>query len=119
MIGVRSDLLAPIRLPGVRPPKPLLAPAVERSLTPRQRELLEALEGDHDAQVELRSRMLPPRRARPEAREGPLRHGVARTGGRVADVRDAAERYLRPQNRTVGWLIPTGGEDGDYEEDEE
>lgn len=37
----------------------------------------------------------------------------------VADVRDAAERYLRPQNRTVGWLIPTGGEDGDYEEDEE
>ena len=37
----------------------------------------------------------------------------------IADVRDAAERYLRPQNRTVGWLIPTGGEDGDYEEEEE
>lgn len=38
----------------------------------------------------------------------------------ILDVRDAAERYLRPQNRTVGWLIPTGGGDpGDYEEDEE
>jgi zinc protease len=38
----------------------------------------------------------------------------------IADVRDVAERYLRPQNRTVGWLIPTGGgEDGAYEEDEE
>jgi zinc protease len=36
----------------------------------------------------------------------------------VQDVREAAEHYLRPQNRTVGWLIPTGGED-DYEEDEE
>jgi zinc protease len=36
----------------------------------------------------------------------------------IQDVREAAERYLRPQNRTVGWLIPTGGEDG-YEEDEE
>ena len=38
----------------------------------------------------------------------------------IQDVRDVGERYLRPQNRTVGWLIPTGGgDDGDYEEDEE
>jgi AcrR family transcriptional regulator len=33
-----------LRLPGVRPPKPLLDPSLERRLTPRQRELLEALE---------------------------------------------------------------------------
>jgi zinc protease len=26
----------------------------------------------------------------------------------VEDVREVAQRYLRPQNRTVGWLIPTG-----------
>jgi zinc protease len=37
----------------------------------------------------------------------------------VADVREVAQRYLRKQNRTVGWLIPTGTdttmeyEDGD------
>jgi zinc protease len=38
----------------------------------------------------------------------------------VADVCEAAERYLRPQMRTVGWLIPTGGEDEfDDEEDDE
>jgi zinc protease len=36
----------------------------------------------------------------------------------IQDVREAAERYLRRQKRTVGWLIPTGGEDYD-EEDEE
>ena len=33
-----------LRLPGVRAPKPLLAPAAERRLTPRQREVLGALE---------------------------------------------------------------------------
>lgn len=33
-----------LRLPGVRPPKPLLAPEAERRLTERQRELLDALE---------------------------------------------------------------------------
>lgn len=33
-----------VPLPGVRAPKPLLDPAVERQLTPRQRELLDALE---------------------------------------------------------------------------
>ena len=36
----------------------------------------------------------------------------------IQDIRDVAQRYLRPQNRTVGWLIPTGGEDT-YEEDGE
>ncbi|HEX2906241.1 MAG TPA: pitrilysin family protein [Phototrophicaceae bacterium] len=36
----------------------------------------------------------------------------------IADVQAAAQRYLRPQNRTVGWFIPTG-DDGDYTEDEE
>jgi zinc protease len=28
----------------------------------------------------------------------------------IDDVRQAAQRYLNPQNRTVGWLIPTGEE---------
>ncbi len=36
----------------------------------------------------------------------------------IADVRAVAEKYLRPQNRTVGYFIPTGVGDG-YEEDEE
>lgn len=31
----------------------------------------------------------------------------------IDDVRDVAQRYLRPQNRTVGWLIPTGLDDGE------
>ena len=35
---------ARLRLPGVRPPRPLLAPEAERRLTGRQRELLDALE---------------------------------------------------------------------------
>lgn len=34
----------PIRFPGVRPPKPLLSPETERSLTARQKELLDQLE---------------------------------------------------------------------------
>jgi zinc protease len=29
----------------------------------------------------------------------------------LEEVHDAAKRYLRPQNRTVGWLVPTGGDD--------
>ena len=33
-----------LRFPGVRAPKPLLGPEVERRLTPRQRELIDALE---------------------------------------------------------------------------
>jgi zinc protease len=40
----------------------------------------------------------------------------------IDDVREVAQRYLRPQNRTVGWLIPTGEDGaGDMEvmEDEE
>lgn len=28
----------------------------------------------------------------------------------LEDVREVARRYLRPQSRTVGWLIPTGAE---------
>jgi len=35
---------ARLRLPGVRAPKPLLDPELERRLTPRQRELIDALE---------------------------------------------------------------------------
>jgi len=34
------------------------------------------------------------------------------------DVQRAAQTYLRPQNRTVGWLIPTGGDDVEYDEDD-
>lgn len=44
MIGASSERLAQIPLPGLRPPKPLLDPEVERKLTPRQRELLDALD---------------------------------------------------------------------------
>ncbi len=29
----------------------------------------------------------------------------------IADVRDVAQRYLRKQNRTVGWFVPTGAEE--------
>jgi len=32
------------------------------------------------------------------------------------DVKDAAARYLRPQNRTVGWFIPTAGDDDEFED---
>jgi len=39
-----GELRERLRLPGVRAPKPLLEAAVERRLTPRQRELLDALE---------------------------------------------------------------------------
>ncbi len=35
----------------------------------------------------------------------------------VEDVLDAAQRYLRPQNRVVGWLIPTGA-DGEFDDEE-
>ncbi|NWG17572.1 MAG: hypothetical protein HXY41_13175 [Chloroflexi bacterium] len=35
----------------------------------------------------------------------------------VEDVLDVARRWLRPQNRTVGWFIPTG--DGEFDEEEE
>ncbi len=34
------------------------------------------------------------------------------------DVKAAAAHYLRPQNRTVGIFIPTGGE-GETDEDED
>jgi zinc protease len=40
----------------------------------------------------------------------------------VEDVREVAQRYLRPQNRTVGWFVPLAGdgdEDMDDMEDEE
>jgi zinc protease len=33
----------------------------------------------------------------------------------IADVRAVAQRYLRPQNRTTGWLVPTGIGDGEDE----
>ena len=36
----------------------------------------------------------------------------------VRDVREAAERYLDPRQRTVGWYVPTGGEDGAFDDDE-
>ncbi len=29
------------------------------------------------------------------------------------DVHDVAKRYLRPSQRTVGWFVPTGGENGE------
>jgi zinc protease len=39
----------------------------------------------------------------------------------TADVQDAAQRYLRPQSRTVGWFVPTGmdenGEGEFYDEE--
>jgi zinc protease len=35
------------------------------------------------------------------------------------DVRAAAAKYLRPQNRTVGYFIPTAPEDGDFDGDTE
>ena len=36
----------------------------------------------------------------------------------VQDVREAAERYLDPRQRTVGWYVPTGGADGAFGDDE-
>ncbi|MBI5666942.1 MAG: insulinase family protein [Chloroflexi bacterium] len=36
----------------------------------------------------------------------------------IQDVQDVAQRYLRPQNRTVGWFIPTGNGATDYEGEE-
>jgi zinc protease len=36
------------------------------------------------------------------------------------DVHEAAARYLRPQNRTIGWFVPIAGEamdDGDFDEE--
>lgn len=44
MSSARPEPRPRVRLPGVRAPKPLLAPDVERRLTPRQRELIDALE---------------------------------------------------------------------------
>lgn len=44
MSTARPALRERVRLPGVRAPKPLLDPGVERRLTPRQRELIDALE---------------------------------------------------------------------------
>lgn len=35
------------------------------------------------------------------------------------EVHDAAQRYLRPQNRTIGWLVPTGMDEAEMEEDDE
>jgi zinc protease len=29
------------------------------------------------------------------------------------DVHDVAKQYLRPSQRTVGWFVPTGGENGE------
>lgn len=40
----RPETRKRLPLPGVRPPKPLLDPEVEQRLTPRQRELIDALE---------------------------------------------------------------------------
>lgn len=38
----------------------------------------------------------------------------------LADVIEVAKTYLRPQNRVVGWLIPTGmGEDDEFEGDDD
>lgn len=37
----------------------------------------------------------------------------------INDVRTVAQKYLRPQNRTVGWFIPTTPDGADYDEDEE
>ena len=37
----------------------------------------------------------------------------------IDDVRDVAQRYLRPQKRTVGYFIPTGTDGHAGEEDEE
>ena len=38
----------------------------------------------------------------------------------IDDVRSVAQKYLRPQNRTVGWFVPTAADGGDMgEEDEE
>lgn len=36
----------------------------------------------------------------------------------IEDVQDMARRYLRPQNRTVGWFVPTGEDAADYEEED-
>lgn len=36
----------------------------------------------------------------------------------IDDVRDAAHRYLRPQNRTVGWFVPTDMAFSDEEGDD-
>ena len=36
----------------------------------------------------------------------------------LEEVNDVAKRYLRPQNRTIGWLVPTGGEDAEGDEEE-
>ncbi len=36
----------------------------------------------------------------------------------IEDVQDVARRYLRPQNRTVGWFVPTGEDAADYEEED-
>lgn len=44
MSSARPEPRERVRLPGVRAPKPLLTPAVERRLTPRQLELIDALE---------------------------------------------------------------------------
>lgn len=37
----------------------------------------------------------------------------------IADVREVAQKYLRPQNRVVGWFVPTGdgSEDGAYDDE--
>ena len=39
----------------------------------------------------------------------------------IEDVRMVAQKYLHPQNRTVGWFVPTevGGDDMGEEDDDE
>lgn len=37
----------------------------------------------------------------------------------IEDVREAAQRYLRPQNRVTGWFVPTGLADDAAEDDDD
>lgn len=37
----------------------------------------------------------------------------------IEDVQDVAQRYLRPQSRTVGWFVPLEMEEGEEDDEEE